>query len=61
MENLERFYEEFGSGRTESKDDNDGMEIPTRKSSGKPPDFQALFGRDNDNDHFMMGIKFTNR
>lgn len=60
MENLERFYEEFGSGRTESKDDVDGSEISKSKNSRKPPDFQALFD-DNDNDHFMVGIKYTNR
>ncbi|KAI3447309.1 hypothetical protein Pfo_003974 [Paulownia fortunei] len=61
VENLERFYDEFGSGRTESRDDDEDSEIPKPKKSAKPPDFQALLGRDNDNDHFMIGIKFTNR
>ncbi|PIN11545.1 hypothetical protein CDL12_15848 [Handroanthus impetiginosus] len=60
VENLERFYEEFGSGANENKDGDDS-EIPKSKKSMKPPDFQALLGQDNDNDHFMVGIKFTNR
>lgn len=62
MENLERFCEEFDSGRTESKDEDEDLEIPKSRSSGKPSDFQALFGRGNDDsDHFMIGIKYTNR
>ncbi|KAK4391949.1 Digestive organ expansion factor, partial [Sesamum angolense] len=61
VENLERFYEEFGSGRTESRDEDDDSEIPKPKKSAKPPDFQALLGRDNDNDHFVIGVKFTNK
>ncbi|KAK4432707.1 Digestive organ expansion factor [Sesamum alatum] len=61
VENLERFYEEFGSGRTESRDEDDASEISQSKKSAKPPDFQALLGRDNDNDHFMIGVKFTNK
>ncbi|XP_051149332.1 protein NUCLEOLAR FACTOR 1 [Andrographis paniculata] len=60
VENLERFHEEFGSGR-ESKDDGNDAKIPNSKKSAKPPDFQALLGNDNDNDHFMLGIKFTSR
>lgn len=60
MENLARFYEEFGSGGNENKDDDDS-ENPKSKRSAKPSDFQALLGQDNDNDHFMIGIKFTNR
>ncbi|KAG8372301.1 hypothetical protein BUALT_Bualt12G0052000 [Buddleja alternifolia] len=61
VENVERFYEEFGSGRTENNDDDD-PEIPkSSRKSAKPPDYQALFGRDNANDHFMIGVKFTNR
>ncbi|KAH6798937.1 U3 small nucleolar RNA-associated protein [Perilla frutescens var. frutescens] len=61
VENLERFCEEFGSGRTESNLEDDDLEIPKPKSSGKPPDFQALLGKDDANDHFMIGIKYTNR
>lgn len=61
VDNLERFYEEFGSGSTESKDEDDDFEIPKSRSSGKPADFQALFGKHDDNDHFMIGIKYTNR
>ncbi|GFQ03003.1 U3 small nucleolar RNA-associated protein 25 [Phtheirospermum japonicum] len=60
VENLERFYEEFGSGRTENGDE-DESEIPKSKKSAKPSDFQALLGRDNDNDHFMIGIKYTHK
>ncbi|KAL9150355.1 hypothetical protein ABFS82_12G163000 [Erythranthe guttata] len=61
VEDLERFYEEFGSGRTESMGDDNDSEIPKSKKSAKPPDFQALLGNDNANDHFMVGVKFTNR
>lgn len=62
VENLERFCKEFGSGRTESKDEDNDLEIPKLRTSGKPPDFQALFGRgDDNNDHFMIGVKYTNR
>lgn len=61
VENLERFYEEFGSGITEIRDDDNDPESPKPKKSAKPRDFQALLGSDNDNDHFMVGIKFTNR
>ncbi|XP_057775632.1 protein NUCLEOLAR FACTOR 1-like [Salvia miltiorrhiza] len=62
VENLERFCEEFGSGRTENKDEDDDLEIPKLRTSGKPLDFQVLFGRgDDNNDHFMIGIKYTNR
>ncbi|KAL3835491.1 hypothetical protein ACJIZ3_010227 [Penstemon smallii] len=61
VENLERFYEEFGSGRTEDRDDEDDSENQKSKKSAKPSDFQALLGRDNNNDHFMIGVKFTNR
>ncbi|KAL6508500.1 hypothetical protein OROHE_021633 [Orobanche hederae] len=58
VENLERFYEEFGS---KNKDDEGDSEIPKSKNTGKPPDFQALLGKNNDNDHFMIGVKFTNK
>ncbi|CAA0843060.1 Unknown protein [Striga hermonthica] len=61
VENLERFYEEFGSGRTEDKDGEDDPELHKPKQSTKPPDHQALLGRDNDNDHFMIGVKYTNK
>lgn len=62
VEDLERFCEEFGSGRSEDKDEDDDIENSKLKTSGKPADFQALFGRgDDNNDHFMIGIKYTNR
>ncbi|KAL6542874.1 hypothetical protein OROHE_010394 [Orobanche hederae] len=58
VENLERLYEEFGS---RNKDDEGDSEIPKLKNSAKPPDFQALLGKNNDNDHFMIGVKYTNK
>ncbi|KAL6553242.1 hypothetical protein OROGR_007084 [Orobanche gracilis] len=58
VENLERLYEEFGSG---NNDDEGDSEIPKSRDSTKPPDFQALLGKNNDNDHFMIGIKYTNK
>lgn len=61
VESLDRFCEEFGSGTTESKDEDDDLEIPKPRNSGKPADFQALFGKHDYNDHFMIGIKYTNR
>ncbi|EPS62103.1 hypothetical protein M569_12691, partial [Genlisea aurea] len=59
--NLERFFKEFGDEEIETKSDNGEVEIPKLKKSAKPPDFEALFGQGNDNDHFMIDIKFTNR
>ncbi|KZV26805.1 hypothetical protein F511_06652 [Dorcoceras hygrometricum] len=61
VENVERFYEEFGSGITKDMDDQDDSENTKTKMSTKPSDFEALLGRDNNNDHFMIGVKFTNR
>lgn len=61
VENVQRFYEEFGSGITKDKDDQDESENTKAKMSTKPSDFEALLGRDNNNDHFMIGVKFTNR
>lgn len=61
MENLERFCEEFGSGTTDGKEEDDDLEIAKPRNSGKPADFQALFGKHDDNDHFMIGLKYTNR
>ncbi|XP_072954074.1 protein NUCLEOLAR FACTOR 1 isoform X2 [Typha angustifolia] len=56
---IDRFTEEFGNGDSEPEDDRkDGSsESQTR---AKPADFQVLFGGNN-NDHFMLGIKFTKR
>ncbi|KAL3625173.1 hypothetical protein CASFOL_030627 [Castilleja foliolosa] len=61
VENLERFYDEFGSGITEDNNDEDESEIQKSKKSAKPSDFQALLGRDNNNDHFMIGVKYTHK
>lgn len=61
VENVQRFYEEFGSGITKDKDDQDDSENTKAKMSTKPSDFEVLLGRDNNNDHFMIGVKFTNR
>ncbi|KAL3625180.1 hypothetical protein CASFOL_030634 [Castilleja foliolosa] len=61
VENLERFYDEFGSGITEDNNDEDESEIQKSKKSAKPSDFQALLGRDNNNDHFIIGVKYTHK
>lgn len=47
VEHFDRFSNEFGNDVTDS-------------DSKKPSDYQALFGGNND-DHFMIGIKFTRR
>jgi hypothetical protein len=65
VEHTERFYKEFGDGYGKDSDDkgetsnnvHDGDNSEPHKPS-KPADFQALFGGNN-NDHFMIGIKFT--
>ena len=54
MEHLDRFTEEFGAIDDEEKDKKD----PSAQGRSKPADFRTLFGRNN-NDHFMLGIKFT--
>ncbi|KAL3625165.1 hypothetical protein CASFOL_030619 [Castilleja foliolosa] len=61
VENVERFYDEFGSGITEDNNDEDESEIQKSKKSAKPSDFQALLGGDNNNDHFMIGVKYTHK
>lgn len=55
IEYRDRFYNEFGA---ETEENNDMIESP--KKSSKPSDFDALFGANN-NDHFMVGIKFTRK
>ena len=62
VEHVDRFYDEFGT-----QDEEDGVEgdefaqnvknFKPQKSS-KPPDHQALFGGNND-DNFIIGVKFT--
>ncbi|XP_020593314.1 U3 small nucleolar RNA-associated protein 25 isoform X2 [Phalaenopsis equestris] len=56
---MDRFSEEFGTGDAEGDDENSDGSLESQKRA-KPVDFQALFGGNN-NDHFMMGIKFTKR
>ncbi|KAF3647890.1 putative cadmium/zinc-transporting ATPase HMA2-like [Capsicum annuum] len=58
VEERERFYSEFGAGVSEDKEAEDVAEMSESKRNSKPSDFQTLFGGNN-NDHFMIGIKFT--
>lgn len=55
VEYMERFCNEFGVDAGEE----DELEANQQKPS-KPADYQALFGTNN-NDHFMVGIKFTRK
>ncbi|KAL4564389.1 hypothetical protein LXL04_028453 [Taraxacum kok-saghyz] len=61
VEHIGRFTDEFGHGKANDDDDDeeDGKNTKSWKTS-KPSDFQTLFGGNN-NDHFMMGIKFTKK
>lgn len=61
VENIGRFNDEYGSGSTEDQYEEDDSEKSKSKKSTKPSDFQALLSRDNNNDHFMIGIKFTKK
>ncbi|PWA70846.1 nucleolar protein [Artemisia annua] len=58
VDHIGRFSDEFGTGRADDQEGEDGM-AKTWKTS-KPSDFQSLFGGNND-DHFMVGIKFTKK
>ncbi|KAK1420515.1 hypothetical protein QVD17_22178 [Tagetes erecta] len=58
VDHIDRFSSEFGSRQPDNPDDEDGITKSWKKS--KPLDYQALFGGNN-NDHFMIGIKFTKK
>ncbi|KAJ9550639.1 hypothetical protein OSB04_014684 [Centaurea solstitialis] len=58
VEHIDRFSDGFGPGRSNEQPDEDGISKPLKTS--KPLDFEALFGGNN-NDHFMIGIKFTKK
>ncbi|KAL8259922.1 hypothetical protein R6Q59_027875 [Mikania micrantha] len=58
VDHIGRFSAEFGSGQSDDIDEEDGISRSWKKS--KPLDFQALFGGNN-NDCFMLGIKFTKK
>lgn len=60
MEHLDRFSNDFGAGSKEDSEDKSVVhdDQKSKSESSKPSDFQALFGGNN-NDHFMIGIKFT--
>ncbi|KAI3701737.1 hypothetical protein L6452_27040 [Arctium lappa] len=58
VEHIDRFSDGFGPGRSDDPQDEDGISKSWKTS--KPSDFQALFGGNN-NDHFMIGIKFTKK
>ncbi|KAG1364177.1 U3 small nucleolar RNA-associated protein 25 [Cocos nucifera] len=59
VEHMDRFSEEFGTGDAEDEDEQKHGSSKSQKPT-KPADFQILFGGNN-NDHFMLGIKFTKR
>lgn len=62
VEHLDRFSDEFGTGVADDNEDDEGNdnEISKSQKRSKPSDYQALFDGNN-NDHFMIGIKFTRR
>ncbi|KAK4797770.1 hypothetical protein SAY86_030096 [Trapa natans] len=55
VEHMDRFTDDFGSGEAEENE-----VTALSKKSSKPSDYHALFDGNND-DHFMIGIKFTRR
>lgn len=54
VENNDRFSDKYGT----AIDEIDETENSKSQKSSKPSDFEALFGGNN-NDEFMLGIKFT--
>lgn len=59
VEYMDRFDKDFGVDVEEDEDDVEAKDLKLKKPS-KPSDYQALFGANN-NDHFMVGIKFTRK
>ncbi|VYS46404.1 unnamed protein product [Arabidopsis thaliana] len=65
VEHLDRFNDEFGC--EEDTDDCDGEKTTSKngnsikQKSSKPSDWQALFGANNNDDEFMLGIKHTRK
>lgn len=57
VDHIGRFSDDYGTGRSDQEEE-DGSSKSWKKS--KPSDFQSLFGGNN-NDHFMVGIKFTKK
>ncbi|XP_021758157.1 U3 small nucleolar RNA-associated protein 25-like [Chenopodium quinoa] len=58
VEYMDRFNKDFGADE-EDDDDIEAKDSKLKKPS-KPSDYQSLFGANN-NDHFMVGIKFTRK
>lgn len=60
VEHLDRFSNDLGAGSKEDSEDKSVVhdDQKSKSESSKPSDFQVLFGGNN-NDHFMIGIKFT--
>lgn len=54
---MDRFTKEYGPGMTDDQGD-EVDSLPSNLKSSKPSDFHTLFD-ENNNDHFMIGIKFT--
>ncbi|KAJ0592129.1 putative digestive organ expansion factor, predicted [Helianthus annuus] len=58
VDHVDRFSDEYGSGQSDDQEDEDVRTKSWKKS--KPLDYQALLGANN-NDRFMIGIKFTKK
>lgn len=58
VEHLDRFSTKFGSEEHEDDENGQDSENGIPQKSTKPDDFELLFGGNNEDD-FMIGIKFT--